>query len=367
MKQILFYTDTPLLGGAENQMLLLAKYLPKDRYNVTLACSSYQNLNQWCQQFMMNGIKVQRLKVLHKHDPRHYLYLKKLLPGMDLLHLHLWNPASCRFALMAAKNIPVVITEHDPFPLTGIKAYIKEKLSDRVKAIIATSEAAKKLVLEQNSTWEPRTHVVPNGIDIDEWRRECILESRTEFRRTNFGTVKNEKIILCVAELNKRKGQKYLIKAMEDVLNSFPDTKLVLVGSGWEKRYYEKLARPWVEKIIFLGQRRDIAQLMTASDLFVLPSIREAFGLVILEAAIADLPIIASNVGGIPEIVENEKTGLLVAPSDSGKLAEAIKTLFSQPEYGIQLLKAAREKTETSFSAKTMAEKTAEVYDKIFI
>lgn len=365
MKRVLFYTDTPLLGGAENQMLLLAKFLVKEKYKISVACSCFKNLNVWCQKFMELGINVIRLKVAGKHDPRHLLYLKKILRNFDLLHLHVWNPASCRWAFLAGGKIPIVVTEHDPFVLRGFKGWLKNKLMNRVRAIIAISEASKKIIIEQNPELSEKITVVHNGIDIEQWQEQAKTESRNEYKRAIFGALPNEKIILCVAELHERKGQKYLIEAAKILGDAGTlNFKLVFVGDGPERKYYEKLALPLGNKILFLGRKKEIAKLMTAADVFVLPSEREAFGLVLLEAAAAGIPIIASNVGGIPEIIDDGKTGILVPPENPKVLAEAINKLLKNPELAISLAHAAKSKVEMHFNAKTMAEKTAEVYDK---
>lgn len=366
MKRILFYTDTPLLGGAENQMLLLAKFLPKEKYAVALACSNLKNLNPWCQDFMEAGVPVFRAAVLHKHDPRHYVFLKKILPRFDLLHLHIWNPASCRYAFLAAAKTPIVVTEHDPFPLKGLKSWLKKQFYKKVLRIIATSNAAKKLALEQNAEWEPKISLVPNGIDIEQWKNESIVENRNLFRHEHFNALPGEKIILSVAELHERKGQKHLIAAMKTVLSDFPNVKLALVGEGKCRKFYEKIASELNGRIIFLGRRREIPKLMAAADIFVLPSEREAFGLVLLEAAVSGLPVVAANVGGIAEIVENNKTGILVEPKNPAALADAIKEILANPAKALELVKNAKEKTEIHFSAKTMAQKTAEVYEEVF-
>ena len=78
-KTVLFYTDTPIVGGAENQMYLLAKFLDKDTFEVLLVCSDYEQLNDWTDKFNREGIDVERLNVFHKHDPRHYMQLKDIL------------------------------------------------------------------------------------------------------------------------------------------------------------------------------------------------------------------------------------------------------------------------------------------------
>lgn len=365
MKRILFYTDTPLLGGAENQMYLLAKFLPKDKYAVTLACASRASLNPWCQKFMELGIPVIRLKVFHKHDPRHFLYLKKLLPEFDIMHMHVWNPASCRYGFLATKKTPLVITEHDPFPLNGVKGWFKKKLMKRVQRIIVASEAAKQLVLEQEESWDPLITVIPNGIDIETWREQAHIPNRNEFRRIHFNALPNGKVILCVAELSPRKGQKYLIEAVRMLSPEFPNVKLVFIGEGPSRKHYENLAHPLEDRVLFLGHRKEIAKFMAASDIFVLPSVREAFGLVLLEASISGVPVIATNVGGIPEIIEDSKTGLLVAPEDSKKLASAIRLLLTDRDLGQKLARGASQRIETRFRAKTMAERTGELYDSV--
>lgn len=365
MKRILFYTDTPLLGGAENQMYLLAKFLPKERFTVTLACANTLRLNSWCQKFLELGIKVIRLKVLHKHDPLYFFYLKKLLPQFDLLHLHIWNPASGRFGFLAAGNkTPIVITEHDPFPLHGLKGWLKKKLMKKVKKIIVASRAAKELVLQQELAFKPLLRIIPNGIDIEAWRIEASVSNKNEFRRFHFKASPQEKVILCVAELHKRKGQKYLIEATHLLQLQIPEIKLVFVGDGPARKQYEAVARKLGNRVLFLGHRKEVAQLMAASDLFVLPSIREAFGLVILEASALELPVIASRVGGISEIIEDNKTGLLVPPENSRALADALSLLLKDPAHAAKLAKNARRRIETQFGAARMAEDTAAVYDE---
>lgn len=365
MTRILFYTDTPLLGGAENQMLTLAQFLPKDKYTITLACSSFQKLNPWCQKFLDEGMEVVRLKVFHKHDPRHFFYLKKLLKNCNLIHMHVWNPACGRYGFLASGKVPLIITEHDPFPLRGLRGRLKEKFLQKVRVILVTSQAAKKLVLEQDQNLESKITVIPNGIDIEAWRAASKLEDRNAFRRIHFGATPHDRVLLCAAELHKRKGQKYLIEAVKHLLPEFPMLKLILAGDGPERNAYEKMARGTGDRIRLLGRQKNVAQLMAASDLFVLPSIREAFGLVIIEAAAIHLPIIASHAGGIPEIIEQEKTGVLVPPGDAKALAAAIGTLCKNFDLAGAFALAAQKRTDQCFDAKTMAMKTAAVYDSI--
>ena len=152
---------------------------------------------------------------------------------------------------------------------------------------------------------------------------------------------------------------------MEMVLRDFQGAKLVLVGEGRWLRKYQAQVKVLGDRVLFLGRRKDVGALMAAADIFVLPSLREAFGLVLLEATVAGLPIIATDVGGIPEIVENQKTGLLVKSKDGQALASAIKNLLQNPQKCAEFVRAQRERMEAEFTAKEMAEKTGEVYQEI--
>lgn len=375
MKKILFYTDTPMLGGAENQMFLLAKFLPKDKYEVTLACTANKNLTEWTERFKEIGCNVIRINISHKHDPRHLLQAKNLFSNFDLVHIHVWNPASNRYALAIGallKNsiAPIVITEHDPFSLIGIKKWIKSKLLAGVSKIILPSQGARNIFLADYNKFEDLTTVIPNGIDIEQWKSQVEAARLTSAPRELFQAESSDKIILCVAELNARKGQKYLMEAFELIAPKHPTAKLFFIGDGPARDEYEFVSNNLVHssvrnKIKFLGRAQHVAPYMAGTDIFVLPSVREAFGLVLLEAAVAKLPIIASDVGGIPEILENEKSALLVPPKNSEALAKALDELLTDKQKSEMLAQNAYTRACDNFPARSMAEKTAEVYDKI--
>jgi glycosyltransferase involved in cell wall biosynthesis len=256
------------------------------------------------------------------------------------------------------------VTEHDPFPLTGLKKRLKQALVKKARSIIVASHAAKQIVLAQDPSLRERIITIPNGIDIAAWQKSAAIENLPEFRRVHFKATGHDKIILCVAELHKRKGQKYLIGTIKLLLTNFPTLKLVFVGDGLEQNSYKKLARQLGDRVLFLGQQKNVGQLMAAADFFVLPSIREAFGLVLLEAASLNIPIIATAVGGIPEIIEHEKSGVLVPPQDATALAGALAMFLKNPDIAKKYAAEGKSRVEKLFDARIMAAKTAEVYDQ---
>ena len=150
MKNILFYTDTPNIGGAEKQMLLLAKHLSQKGYQVDLAYGKYSKFSTMHDDFAKYCKSIHILPAIHKHDPRHYLSLKKIMKSgsYDLIHIHLWNPGSCRYAFFAADHlgIPIVTTEHDPFELTGLKRLIKNNCLEKTRQTITISNDNYRLI-----------------------------------------------------------------------------------------------------------------------------------------------------------------------------------------------------------------------------
>lgn len=369
MTHILFFTDTPLCGGAEQQMYLTAKFLDREKYRVSLACLSNAGLNPLCQKFLDEGFSVFRLPASYKNDPRIFFLVRNLLKRekIDIAHLHLWNPASARFALLAcrAKNIPYIITEHDPFKLSSIKTFIKKYIMGRPHSVIAVSKDNENLLREIYNAKPKNYSQISNGIDVGFWLQQ--LEKMDPKKRTEAGPV-----FINVATLHERKGQHILIQAFANFLKNtkeYQNAKLILVGDGPARRSLEMNVENLgiKDSVEFLGSRRDIPQLLADADVYVQPSMREAFGLAILEAGICGLPVIASNVGGIPDIIEHENTGLLVPAGKPWELAHEMERLLKDSALAKRISQNLRERVIQEFDAKRMAQKTEKVYDNALL
>lgn len=357
MKRILFYTDTPNYGGAERQMELLAKYLKPLGFEVSLAYGMYSKLAEKKAEIEAAYTKTYLIPTLHKHDPRHYSYLKQLLreEKFDLLHIHLWNPGACRYAFWAGHHakVPIVTTEHDPFELKGLKKWVKGLCLRKTDRIIAISSDNLGQISELVEHPKDTVFLSHNGIEIGPF-----LDNRD---KASLDVENGATVITCVAEMHPRKGHKYLIEAFNRLQKNMPSLHLILVGTGpIEQELKAKYGAN--THIHFLGWRKDIPQILRASDLFVLPSLREAFGLSIVEAMASGVPAIATETGGAKDIIENGKSGLLVSPGDSESLAKAIKTLLDNPGQRKDLAKNALERVKTLFTAERTAERTAEIY-----
>ncbi len=376
MKKILLYTDTPLAGGAEIQMFLLAKFLDKNAFTPIIALSNNQSLDKLVENFDKEGIKVIRINAKSKHNPVHYLSLKRIIAEekIDILHLNLWNPASCRYGFLAAKsvNIPTIVTEHDPFELTGFKNAFKKYGLKNVSKIVTVSLENQKLLKKLFPEHKEKIEVIQNGIDTDWWTSQTLRfteNDREKIKTEVFETNENTLIIISIAELHERKGLKYLIKAVSEVKIKYPNIKLVIVGEGGERKNLEDLIKDLKleNHMILIGRRKEIPKLLKSSNIFVLPSRREAFGLVNLEAMITPLPVIASHIGGIPEIVKDEETGILVKPEDEKELAKALEKLISDPKLREKMAEKGFLRVKENFSAKEMAEKYEKLYTNVYV
>ena len=163
------------------------------------------------------------------------------------------------------------------------------------------------------------------------------------------------------------KGVTYLVSAMARVAEKYPKSILVLVGKGDEQgeeeiKLKEQVERAGLEdKVRFLGWRADVDEVMGCFDIFVLPSLNEGMGRVLVEAMAAGLPIVASRVGGIPDLVRDGKNGLLVPPADASALAKAISDLIADKENG-KLMGKAGKKMCRPYSAEAMVEQIDDLY-----
>ena len=376
VKKIILYTDTPIAGGAERHMELLARSLRQKKYDVTIVCSSFKSLDDWCEKLKKTGIPIIRISALHKHDPRQFFQLKKIFKQQkpDILHIHLWNPGACRYAFMAAarQKIKIIATEHDPFPLKGIKKTLKKIFLKKTAHTIAISHNTGEQMLKLYPEIKNHMSVIHNGIDLGIFENELRHFSNQQkkdgsvLRKNLFKAQNDDFVIITIAALHPRKGLKYLIAAMRKIVDEKPKTKLMIAGDGPQKKYLRKIAKKLnlSNKIRFLGNQKNIAAILKSADLFVLPSIKEAFGLVLLEAMAAEIPIVASAAGGIPEIIEDNKNGLLVEPGNSDTLAEKIILLMKNAHLQKKLVANGLNMVK-QFDIKKMAKKTEKVYSSI--
>ncbi len=228
--------------------------------------------------------------------------------------------------------------------------------------LIALTEAERDEHLAEGVGRAECFSVVPSGIDLERFRCKAGLFGR----RPQGMTYPTDAIVVgSVGWLTEVKGHRFLIEALARLKPQHPKLHVVILGSGRLREEYLALAeRLGVgDAVHLLGERQDVPDCLAAMDLFVLPSLNEGMGRALVEAMAAGRPVIASNVGGIPAIVEDRRTGLLVPPADPVSLAAAIDELLRWPDLAKTVGAAASESIGARFGTQAMVRAVEAVYE----
>ncbi|MDD5085646.1 MAG: glycosyltransferase [Candidatus Omnitrophica bacterium] len=214
--------------------------------------------------------------------------------------------------------------------------------------VIAVSEAVRRDIVDNYKVADEKLVVVYNGVNLNKF--EVKADSPRLLK--DLGIDPESKRIGCIANLNPRKGHKYLLDAFPLVLKDVPDSVLILVGDGELREELEGQAGRLniKDRVVFLGKRKKAFNLMGIFNCLVLPSITEGLAITLLEAMASGVPIIGTAVGGIPEVIINGETGLLVPPKDKKALAEAIVVLLRDKPLAQRLASEARARVKDIFS-----------------
>lgn len=289
---------------------------------------------------------------------------------VDVLHTHLFEPSVVGLVAGVLARTPVrVVTRHysNYHTRIGKKWHVRaDRLCNRMShAIVAVSKHTLEHLVNEEGTAPEKVHVILNGIDFSRARSsgvDVVAKLRKEL------AVENGYMLLMPARLHPEKGHTYLFQALPGIRKRVARDVVVLVaGAGpFEEAYRQQVRALGCDDIVrFLGFRRDVWDLMAAADLVVLPSVAEAFGLVLAEALYLGTPVVASRVGGIPEIVDDGIDGVLVPPADSGALADAIVRLLNDGQERQRLAGAGREKVRGRFSFEQMARGYERLYERL--
>lgn len=365
--RVALFTDSAVFAGTERHMLDLALGLRAEGVEVRLACPCPSVLAQRATE---EGLPVMNIPMRGGAAIR---VLARLLKtgAVDLVHAH-----NGRTALLAAVAVRLagrgraVATQHflEPAHLArrGVKAFLSRMahrwVERQMSRLIAISEAAKAGMLARGEGTEEKISVVPNGMPHPEPAQMPSPESM----RAELGLEPGATLIVAVARLEREKNLETLVAAMKLVAMSEPAAVCVIAGAGsQEAALRSQIAIGGLGRTVkLLGFRTDTLALMRAGDLFVLPSAREPFGLVLIEAMSVGKPVIATGAGGPLEIVVPGETGLLVAPADAHEMAAAIVALARDPELRQRMGDAGHARFVAHFTVERMARATIEAYEK---
>ena len=371
--KIAFFTFGFYTGGTERQLIELIKGLDRDLFTVYVAASRAGGPMTGC--LDEAGISVEYFPFTSLYNfnaMRQLMRLRDFLAHNEIDIIHNYHMIGNSMGVLAGllARVPVILTSRRdmggnqigiyPLPLQILQAGFSY-CSD---AIVTNAQAIKQAVIRRESHRPEKIKVIPNGIDLC---RFTIDRSSRLATRGELGISEEAPVIGIVAEIKPVKGHIYLLKAVRKLIENRPALRLLIIGDS-SNRSHRATVEAEVERlglkehVIFLGRSNDVPRLLGALDVSVLPSLSEGISNSILESMAAGVPVVATAVGGNPEIVINEETGLLVPARDPDALAGAIERLLLAPDLAARFSAAARDKVEQRYSNQKMVTSFQDLY-----
>lgn len=360
MSLAVLHTESSLgWGGQENRILNEMLGLRALGHRSVVACQPRAKLGQRAREA---GFEVHELRMRNALDLAAVLGLRRLMrgAGIDVVNTH--SGRDTQLAGVAARSLGrgrprIVRTRHLALPITSRFGYAT--LPDEVVTVSAFVAA----YLRSAGVPAGRLSVVPTGVDLGRYQPDPAGGGL----RDELGLRPGTPLVGTVAILRFKKGHADLLEAVPAVLASFRDAHFVFAGDGPQRENLERRIAELAlqDRVHLLGLRRDVNNVLQSLDLFVLPTHQEALGTAFIEAAALGLPTVGSRVDGVPEVVADGESGLLVPPQDSAALAAAINQLLGDPARRQAMGRVGRQRVETLFSREAMARGMEAVYMRL--
>ena len=372
-----------VVGGIARHCEGLAKALVNQNHDIHLITLDFPGSPDYEE---IDGVKVYRTSTELGHPNfltwvlmfNHFLskrmadITKKV--DFDVMHVHDWLAAFSGISFKHYLKKPMVLTVHstevgraqglhspDSFSINGIEWWSTYEAN----RVIVCSQSMQNEICNHFNIPEKKVDVIPNAIDIEKYQTSIDRG----LVRQRYGVGWGEKLVLCVGRLVSQKGIEYFIRAIPQIARHFPEAKYIIVGEGWSRDSLEAEARAsgHANKIRFTGFASDqeVINLMTSADVLVVPSIYEPFGIVALEGMATGVPVVASQVDGLAEIIEHDRTGIFVFPKNPESIAWGIERILSDYDHAKWMTENAKEKLHKAYSWEAVAMKTVEVYKKV--
>jgi glycosyltransferase involved in cell wall biosynthesis len=370
-RPVVLFTNSMVMGGMEEHVIQLACGLAQRGVQTAVICSPYESIAPMREKLAASGVHVHALPDRGRGPlgvARRCMALIQTLkkyPGC-VLHMHFTGYRGGDLVVLAARLAGasrIVRSVHLP-PVPPITRLDKTGIGVRdrlLSKVICVSRPTREAHLEELGRDPRKCVVVHNGIDLQRFSPSIAADGV----RAELGLEENTPLVGTVSRLGEeRKGVHVFIDAIAAVAQTHPRARFLVVGDGHLKAKLEQQAQELgiAEKVIFTGERKDVARLLAAMDVFVIPSLYEACQYSLLEAMAMGKPVVATPAGVAPDVVFDHQTGLLVPLADSAAMASAVRALLDEPMAADGMGQRARELMATQFSVDVMIDNISRVY-----
>jgi len=354
-------------GGTEIILYKLLKRLDKEKFEPLVI--SITPIGEIGEKIKKEGFKVLSLNSKFKFDPliifRLISILKKEKP--KILHTFLFHANFLGEIIGKICKVPIIISSIRSEKFGG---KLREKLLKYTKVfsdiIVAVSHKVAEEMIRKKIVSKDKVKVIYNGVDLKEFSFQN-KDARKKIRE-ELGINEKQPLLISVGRLVKAKGYPFLIKAMYQLKEKYSDLILIILGEGEDRKKIEDQIKnlKLENNVILLGNKNNVADYLSTADVFVLSSLWEGMPNALLEAMACGLPVVATKVSGIPEIILNEETGLLTEPQNPSDLTKKIDYLLSLPEKKRKEIgEKARNKIKENFSLDKMVRKYENLYENL--
>ncbi len=371
--RVLEIVDKPFMGGGQIHLLSLAQGLDRDKFDVSVCPQEGGALadelrtqrikhfpipfqkRKWRQniQGIASVLKTQKTEIIHTHGGVAGLYGR-------------WAARKCRTPIIVHTLHGIHYLHYRNSLLKRVYIFLERYFSRFTDALVFVSDADRKAGQKYKLSSEERMVVLKNGVNFSEYRGMEGLERQAKIKE--LGLEGFQPIVGCVARLHRQKGLIYLVRAARKISQVFPDVCILIVGDGPLRRKLETEARRLglENQLWFKGERRDIPQLLSVFDVFVLSSLWEGLPYALMEAAALAKPVVATDVDGVREIVRSGETGLLVPPRNPQGLAQAVITLLQDRDYASELGRNLKQDVTSRYTLSKMLAEMESLYLRLY-
>jgi len=370
-RKVIMITNDLEIGGVQRLLIDLVRTIDRERFScsIALVCAG----GPLAAEIGSLGIEVREFHCIRRTrwfkwlDPLSIYRLSHWIRADEFCvchtHLFLGNMIGRIAAWLAGCKV-IISTEHNTYiHKSYFRRYIDRILASLNVTIVAVTQAVAEFTSQQEHILGPKFSVIYNGIDTDYF---SAAVNETHRQRHNLGIPENHVIIGSVGRLVPQKDFGLLLDCFELFQNAFPDSTLVIVGDGPERSKLLETIREkgLTTRVIFTGFQHDIRPYLAIFDIFLTTPLYEGLGLVLLEAMMAGVPVVASRVGGIPEVIEHGTTGFLVETRDPHDYVRSMSAILNNEAMRKMMIEQARQRVRRTFSLQQMVAEYQKLYEK---